>query len=151
MICIACEKEFEKLAKSHVISNFFRKRMTGFYDDKGSKKFKFTWVGRRDLPKQDLPKSNLMCATCDGDLGSLVERDIPKLLMPADLERWDEWNKLPIESRAIDEVFDTPLWVGVYIYPQEHQSLLDRFAMSTAWRALHDMSSEGRALSTPFL
>ena len=109
MICIACEKEFEKLAKSHVISNFFRKRMTGFYDDKGSKKFKFTWVGHRDLPKQDLPKPNLIFATCDSDLGSLVERDIPKLLMLADLERWDEWNKLPI----------------VYIHPANNQCIFE--------------------------
>ncbi|TDM54404.1 hypothetical protein [Aliivibrio fischeri] len=151
MICIACEEEHEKLAKSHVISNLFRKRMTGFQDHNGSRKFEFKWVGRKDLPKQDLPKPNLMCTKCDSNLGSLVERYVSNLMMPKDIEDWQEWKKLPIKPTPLDEVFDTTLWVGTYDYPEKNKTILDRFALSTAWRALHDMEKEGRALSTNFL
>jgi len=151
MICIACGDDFEELAKSHVISNFIRKRITGLVDEKGGKKFRFTWVNRIDLPNQDLPKPNLMCKECDSELGSKVERKITNLLMPSDVDKWHEWEKLPIKSTPIFEVFDTPLMVGLYSYPIEQQGLLDRFSMSTAWRALHDMSREGRNLSSQFL
>lgn len=151
MICIACEGNFEALAKSHVISNFFRKRITGWVDEKGAKKFRFTWVDRKDLPNQDLPKPNLMCVKCDSKLGSIVESNIPQLLMPSDIDNWGEWEKLPITQMAIDNVFDGFLWVGVYNYPNEQQNILERFSLSTAWRALHDMSREGRTLSSEFL
>ncbi|MEC6899604.1 hypothetical protein [Photobacterium piscicola] len=156
MICIACEKEHEKLAKSHVISNLFRKRMTGFLDQNGSRRFEFKCVGRKDLPKQnlpkqDLPKPNLMCTECDRNLGSLVERYVSNLIMPQDIEDWEQWKKLPIKPTPLDGVFDTTLWVGTYDYPEKNKAILDRFALSTAWRALHDMQKEGHILSTNFL
>ena len=150
MICIACENHYTKLSKSHVIPNFFRKRMTGVNDD-GTVKFAFTWINRKDLPNQDLPKPNLMCSVCDSRLGATVERNIPSLLMPSDVNKWSEWKKLPIRSHHLMDIFNTPLWVGIYDYPLMEQNLLERFALSVAWRALHDISREGRSLSSSFL
>jgi hypothetical protein len=44
MICIACGIESEKLAKSHIVPNFVRKRLTGQLDNEGNKKFKYKWI-----------------------------------------------------------------------------------------------------------
>jgi hypothetical protein len=151
MICIACDTDKEELAKSHVISNFVRKWLTGELGHDGRKQYKFKWVGRNDLPRQDLPKPYLMCEKCDTLLGSIVERGAPSLLMPNDVDNFGEWEKLPIKPMPLHGVFDDPLWLGVYEYPECQQSIIDKFAISTAWRALHSLSKEGRELSIGFL
>lgn len=151
MICIACDTDIDELAKSHVISNFVRKRMTGELGSNGSKQYKFKWVGRSDLPRQDLPKPYLMCKECDNLLGSIVERGAPPLLMPNDVENFGEWEKLPIKLAPLHGIFDDPLWLGVYDYPERQQTIINKFAISTAWRALHSMSKESRELSKGFL
>lgn len=151
MICIACHTDKEELAKSHVISNFVRKRLTGELGSNGRKQYKFKWVGPSDLLTQDLPKPYLMCKDCDNLLGSMVERGAPPLLMPNDVENFGEWEKLTIKPTPLHRIFDDPLWLGVYQYPECQQTIIDKFAISTAWRALHSMSKEGRQLSRKFL
>lgn len=151
MICIACGTEKEALANSHVIPNFFRKRLTGEVKADGSKKFSFTWIDRKDLPKQDLPKPKLMCKKCDNDLGARVENGIAELLMPNRVDVQEEWDKLPIFPHEIKDVFDKPLTLGVYDYPLHDLWRLEKFALSVAWRALHDLSKNGEAFSSAFL
>ncbi|WPO48684.1 hypothetical protein [Pseudomonas sp. S1Bt23] len=151
MICIACGSNEETLAKSHVISNFVRKRLTGETGADGSRKFTFKWVDRNDLPKQDLPKPYLMCKKCDNTLGATVERDTAALLMPDNVDHFDAWRQLPILRHQICGVFDDPLNLGVYDYPLSQQFLIEKFALSTAWRALHALAKDGKSLSKAFL
>jgi len=151
MICIACGTEKETLAKSHVVPNFIRKRLTGEVRENGSKKFSFNWVDRKDLPKQDLPKPNLMCEKCDNDLGARVENGIAPLLMPSRVDVQEEWDKLEIFPHKINDVFDEPLTLGVYNHPLRDQWRLEKFALSVAWRALHDLSKNGELFSSEFL
>lgn len=75
MYCIKCEGDENKLAKSNIVQNFRRKRLTGDIDSTGAKKFKFRWIGRKDLPNQDLPKPKLMCEACDSELGEKAEKN----------------------------------------------------------------------------
>jgi hypothetical protein len=151
MICIACGTEKETLAKSHVVPNFIRKRLTGEVRENGSKKFSFNWVNRKDLPKQDLPKPNLMCEKCDSDLGARVENGIAELIMPNRVDLQKEWDKLDIYQHDINGVFDEPLKLGVYQLPIDAQLRVEKFALSVAWRALHDLSKNGELLSNQFL
>ncbi|MCU1739865.1 MULTISPECIES: hypothetical protein [unclassified Pseudomonas] len=151
MICIACGTEKEALANSHMIPNFIRKRRTGEVRADGSKKYSFKWIDRKDLPKQDLPKPNLMCEKCDNDLGARVENGIAALLMPNCVDVHEEWEKLPIFPHEINDVFDEPLTLGVYDYPLNELWKLEKFALSVAWRALHDLSENGEACSSAFL
>lgn len=151
MICIACQTEKETLARSHVIPNFIRKRLTGEKRGDGSKKYSFRWIARKDLPRQDLPKPNLMCEKCDNVLGANVENGIAELLMPECVDAYEEWKKLPILPHEIDDVFDVPLTLGVYDYPLSKLWKLEKFALSVAWRALHDLAKNGAPLSSAFL
>jgi len=152
MQCIACGMDNIQLAKSHVIPNFIRKKLTGEETSCGNKKFQFNWVERPELPKQDLPKPFLMCKKCDNNFGAVIEREASKLLMPEDTDNWDDWEKLPIFPKELYLIFDTPLKVGVYDYSLEReQEFLNKFAMLTAWRALHFMAREKTPLSVKFL
>jgi len=151
MICIACDKKVTQLAQSHVISNSFRKRLTGIVDSSGNKKFKFGWVDRPDLPRQDLPKPRLMCPKCDNELGAKIEMGAPSLLMPTNVDCVQEWEQLPIESEPLYGIFDTPLYVGVYNYPENESEVIDKFSLSVAWRSLHAMAKDGEQLSKNFL
>ena len=151
MFCIACQKKREKLAKSHVIPNFIRKRIAGELDKQGHKRYKFNWIDRQDLPKQDLPKPNLMCQECDSKLGDLIENKMASLIMPPNVDDLEQWKSMPIEPFSLDEVFDSQFFVGKYRYPLAESELLRKFATSVAWRALHSMKLEDRKLSTQFL
>jgi hypothetical protein len=151
MICIACGKEQQNLVNSHVVSNFIRKRLMGETKSDGSRKFSFRWVGRKDLPKQDLPKPRLMCKTCDNNLGKEVEDGIAELLMPDDVEAFDAWGDLPIRAHEIHGVFDDPLTLGVYDYPLSTQFMIEKFALSVAWRALHALAKDGEQHSCALL
>lgn len=151
MGCIACGDDKKKLAKSHVISNFVRKRLAGELDCYGNKKYKFNWIDRKDLPYQDLPKPRLMCKECDNSLGENVEKPTPSLLMPSNVDDFDEWKKLPINAMPLFGIFNDPLVLGVYSYPEPKNTILDKFVTSTAWRALHAMAKEDRHLSKRFL
>lgn len=151
MICIACGRKQQNLVNSHVIPNFVRKRLTGETKADGSKKFSFRWVGRKDLPKQDLPKPRLMCKSCDNNLGAKVEDGVAELLMPDNVEVFDEWNNLPILAHEISYVFDGPLTLGVYDYPPSKQVMIEKFSLSVAWRALHALAKDGEKYSLAFL
>jgi hypothetical protein len=151
MICIACSKDHEKLASSHVISNFVRKRLAGIIREDGSKQYFFRWISQPKLPKQDLPKPALMCRECDSALGALVENEIAVLIMPSDVNVYAEWAKLPLSSVPIKGVFDSDFFLGVYNYQPERQWRIEKFALLTAWRALHAMHKDGLPLSTEFL
>jgi hypothetical protein len=153
MICIACGLENEKLAKSHIVPNFVRKRLTGELDNEGNKRFKFKWVGRQDLPKQDLPKPYLMCKKCDNDLGAKVERDIAPFIMPDQVDDIASWDRLNIYIDTLDKVkvSGSSFHVGKYVCSNSEQLMLDKFSMSVAWRALHAMAKDGQPLSKKFL
>lgn len=92
-----------------------------------------------------------MCKDCDSLLGSLIERETPSLLMPNDAENIEEWKKLPIEYTDLHWIFDTSFWLGVYYYPECQQTIIKKFVLSIAWRALHSMSKDGCKLSSDFL
>lgn len=143
MICIACGKEQPDLVNSHVVPNFIRKRLTGEKKSDGSRSFSFRWVGRKDLSKQDLPKPRLMCKGCDNNLGAEVEDGIAELLMPDNVDSLEAWNDLPIFPHEIHGVFDTPLTLGVYDHPLNKQFMIEKFALSVAWRALHALAKDG--------
>ena len=151
MTCIACKQHDKELANSHVIPNFIKKRLTGDTTNKRNTKYKFQWINQPELPKQDLPKPQLMCKSCDNKLGSIVEGKVPLLLMPQLMDSLEEWEKLPIEIKALNNIFEDSFYVGVYNYPELEMELLKRFSISIAWRALHAMSKEGRRLSGAFL
>jgi hypothetical protein len=149
--CIACNKNKVKLVQSHIISNFFRKRLTGEVDPAGKKKYKFSWVNQRDYPRQDLPKPKLMCEKCDSKLGSIIESHVPKLIMPQNINDIKGWRNLPIKFEALYELFKDPFWLGVYKYSEPERTILERFSLSVAWRALHSMAKDEKKLSLSFL
>lgn len=92
-----------------------------------------------------------MCKKCDNTLGATVERSTAALLMPEKVDLFDEWRQLPILEHQIYGVFDEPLPLGVYDYPLPQQFLIKKFALSTAWRALHALAKDGEKLSKAFL
>ncbi|PMN98001.1 hypothetical protein BCT19_24685 [Vibrio splendidus] len=153
MKCIVCGIENQKLAKSHIVPNFVRKRLTGETDKEGNKKFKFKWIGRQDLPKQDLPKPYLMCKKCDNDLGAKVEKEIAPFIMPDRVDDMDSWDSLNIYIDTLDKVkvSGSPFHVGKYRCSNSEELMLNKFSMSVAWRALHAMSIDGMPLSTEFI
>lgn len=151
MLCIACGSAEKKLANSHVISRFIRMRLTGVLGEGGARTFSFKWIGRRDLPKQDLPKPKLMCIECDNRLGSLIEEKVIDLIMPKKLNSQSDWNTLPINAESISGLFDEPLYLGVYDHTLSQQFIVEKYALSVAWRALHAMAKDGREMSQRLL
>ncbi|MFD2642660.1 hypothetical protein [Pseudomonas japonica] len=139
------------MADSHVIPNFIRKRLTGEVSESGQKKFQFRWVGRKDLPKQDLPKPNLMCIECDSLLGSNIERHVPSLLMPSNVDEMSSWRTLPITPVEIHGVFETEFYLGRYDYDEPKSRVLEKFVISVAWRALHALKLDGEKYASEFL
>ncbi|ARB27619.1 hypothetical protein B5P22_10150 [Pseudomonas tolaasii] len=92
-----------------------------------------------------------MCEKCDNDLGARVENKIAALLMPNSVDVYEEWKKLPIIPHDIHGIFDGPLTLGIYDYPINELWRLEKFALSIAWRALHDISKSGETFSKAFL
>lgn len=144
MKCIACHNE-TKLIKSHVISNFVRKKLTGEVINKNTA-YRFNWLNRPDLPQQDLPKPLLMCAECDSAFGESIERDAATVLIPetknGDENYWKVWELLNIHSEKMEDVLNDSFYLGVYKYPDQTLSLLREFATLTAWRALHAIARD---------
>lgn len=116
--CISCHKLFteKKMAQSHIIPNFVRKRLTGEVTSNGNKNYIFKWVNRKDLPSQDLPKPRLMCQSCDNKLGNLVEAKAVSLLLPHDVDDPKSWDNLPIKKTSIDHISSESIAVWKYMY-----------------------------------
>ena len=143
MKCICCERE-GSIVDSHIISNFIRKAITGI-DTPNGKKFQFRYVGRQDLPKQDLPKPKLLCENCDSKFGSLIERPAASVLIPTgDLTSISVWNQLPLDYVNILEIGGQPLTAAQYRVENDvKECALFKFKVLTAWRALHAMNANG--------
>ncbi|WP_199153805.1 hypothetical protein [Chromobacterium sp. ASV23] len=122
-------------ADSHVVPNSIRKRLYGEKKN-ASKKFSFSYVGRPDLPTQDFPKPKLMCRECDSKFGSDLEKTLPQLLMPADVDSPESWNELGL----------IPLDHGPFKdYPPKVKPLLKRNAALIAWKVMHAVARDGKA------
>ncbi len=145
MKCICCV-DSKDLVDSHVISNFVRMAITGV-GTKKAKKFSFQWCGRRDLPRQDLPKPKLMCDDCDNDFGGTIENPASRILLPAgDLSNISTWNSLACKTRTVSLPFGkNSMQVLEYqIDDPEKDCILRKFSVLTAWRALHAMAIDGQ-------
>lgn len=132
-ICIKCLVNPAD-ADSHVVPNSIRKRMFG-EQRKNGKKFAFFYIGRPKLPDQDFPKPKLMCRTCDSEFGSGLEKNLPELLMPADVDDQNSWNKL-----GLIDLYNSPF----KDYPPAVQPLLQRNAALIAWKVLHAVARDGQ-------
>ncbi|MDQ0083352.1 hypothetical protein J2W35_003716 [Variovorax boronicumulans] len=137
-MCVKCKFKPADM-KSHVVPKSIRNRLFGEHRSKGTR-FAFEYAGRKDLPKQDFPKPELMCASCDNGLGGMLEKDIPKLLMPKDLGSWEQWVRLGLKpaSLGVYHLFD---YRGSAAFTQ-----IERVAALTAWRAMHAMARDGSAI-----
>jgi hypothetical protein len=122
-------------ADSHVVPNSIRKRIYGEKTEKG-KKFSFSYIGRPDLPVQDFPKPNLMCTDCDSKFGSDLEKNLPTILMPADVDNPESWDKLNLINLEHGPFKD---------YPPQVRPLLKRNAALIAWKVLHAVVRDGNA------
>lgn len=131
--CIKCMAKPAD-ADSHVVPNSIRKRMYGEKKDK-SKKFAFSYIGRPELPAQDFPKPKLMCRECDSKFGSDLEKTLPDLLMPADVDNPKSWDELGLIALNHGPFKD---------YPPEVQPLLKRNAALIAWKVLHAVARDGK-------
>lgn len=154
MACICCGNP-HTIIESHVISTFIRKAITGI-QTKNGKKYSFKWYGRRDLPRQNLPKPKLLCSSCDNEFGHTIESPASRLLLPAgDLSTREAWDSLLKKVRVTKMPFEIggiSLKVGEYQLVEEKDDYaLNRFSVLTAWRALHAMSTEGHAGVVSFL
>jgi hypothetical protein len=152
--CICCEGN-GPLAKSHVISNFIRLRLTGIADGKSQTKYHFRLLGSERVQiSQDLPKPKLLCTTCDSEFGSTIERPASQVILPqGDVSTPQAWYSLPIRTHELPfKVADLPFKVGSY-QPKnfEDDCALEKFAVLTAWRALHAMSRGGDEKAREFL
>lgn len=144
MKCISCV-ESEDLVESHIISNFIRMAITGI-GTKKARKFSFQWYGRRDLPRQDLPKPKLLCSKYDSDFGGTIENRASTVLLPAgDLGNITAWNNLACETRTLSlPLGKNSLRVWEYqIDEPDRDCVLRKFSVLTAWRALHAMATDG--------
>lgn len=151
MKCICCPME-GPIVDSHVISNFIRKAITGI-DTPNGRKFQFRYVGRRDLPKQDLPKPKLLCENCDNKFGATIEGPAASVLIPkGDLASIAVWERLPLKYVTILEIEGQPLIAAQYRAEDDRsECALDKFTVLTAWRALHAMNANGDADAVDFL
>lgn len=141
MICIYCREPGRDMANSHVISKFFRNRLTGIVDQEGKKRYSFQWIGRPDLPKQDLPKPNLLCIEHDNKFGDVIEGLASSLIIP-DKSYFLEKTVAPPNWRGAELDLSTgglrPISVAYYASPDHvEDDAVSRFAVLTAWRALH--------------
>lgn len=145
MKCICCV-DSKDLVDSHVISKFVRMAITGI-GAKKAKKFSFQWCGRRDLPRQDLPKPKLMCDDCDNGFGGTIENPASRILLPAgDLGNVSTWNKLACKTRTVTlPLGKNSMQVWEYqIDDPDRDCVLRKFSVLTAWRALHAMAADGQ-------
>lgn len=151
MKCICCDKDGATV-DSHVISNFVRKAITGIETPMG-KKFQFSYFGRADLPKQDLPKPKLLCQHCDNKLGSTIERSAASVLIPnGDLSLASTWKQLPLEYFDILDIGGSSLTAARYsIDDVILDCAVSKFSVLTAWRALHAMNAERNSDAVDFL
>lgn len=133
IICIQCLVNPAD-ADSHVVPNSIRKRMYGEKRENG-KRFAFSYIGRPELPGQDFPKPKLMCRACDSKFGSDLEKTLPELLMPADVDdpkSWDELGLIDLDHGPFKD------------YPPAVQPLLKRNAALIAWKVLHAVARDGK-------
>ncbi len=145
MKCICCV-DSENLIESHVISKFVRMAITGI-DAKNAMKYSFQWCGRRDLPRQDLPKPKLLCDECDNGFGGTIENPASTILLPAGhLGQISTWNKLACKTRAMSlPLGKNSMEVWEYqIDEPDRDCVLRKFSVLTAWRALHAMARDGQ-------
>ena len=151
MECICCITG-TPIVDSHIISNFIRKAITGIETPNG-KKFQFSYVGRRDLPKQDLPKPKLLCEYCDNNFGSTIEKPAASVLIPGgNLASISVWNELPLHYVNILEIEGRPLTAAQYkIESDLKECAVFKFQVLTAWRALHAMNANGDRDAVEFL
>jgi hypothetical protein len=129
--------------------------LTGISDAKSKIKFEFRLLGSERVQiAQDLPKPKLLCTTCDSDFGSAIERPASQVILPqGDLSAPQSWSRLPIRILEMPfKVADLPFKVGSY-QPKHHEEncALEKFAVLTAWRALHAMSRGGEEKAQEFL
>lgn len=155
MTCIYCGKSNVTMAKSHVISNFIRKRITGIEDANGIKKFHFRWIDRPDLPHQDLPKPYLLCKKHDTEFGIVIEGPASQALIP---ENNNFATSIEVPRRWVVRDVSFNLGERVAFSIAEHKAenfesddAMRRFAVLTAWRALHDMKLDGNSDVVEFL
>lgn len=124
--------------QSHVVPKSIRNHLFGEFRPNG-RKFSFEYAGRTDLPNQDFPKPELMCTTCDNGLGGTIEKDIPKLLMPKNLNDWEQWKRLGLRQVPFGSF-------NFYDYSDSTDfAQIERIAALTAWRAMHAMAKDGNA------
>ena len=110
----------------------------------GTVKFRFTWIGRNDLPTQDLPKPQLMCAQCDNTVGDRIEGPTAKILIPKNHKKSPEaWNRLDLDYFDLKESLGKRFVVGVYKCGPDSLQHLHLFSLLTAWRAYHAMRTDG--------
>jgi hypothetical protein len=152
--CICCDST-APLANSHIISNFVRKRLTGISDGKSQTKYEFRLLGHERVRiSQDLPKPKLLCATCDSEFGSTIERPASQVILPqGDVSDPHAWASLQIRAHEMPfKIADLPFKVGSY-QPKnfEDDCALEKFAVLTAWRALLAMSRSGEEEAREFL
>lgn len=153
MNCIYCEED-KPLVESHVISNFIRMKLTGIVGQNSTKKFRFRMLGHKIYLTQDLPKPQLLCKECDNGFGTHIERMASRVMLPnGDISSPQAWNTLPLNMRSLPfEIAGLPLIVGSYqLRDFEDDCALQKFAVLTAWRALHAMARDGNEEVREFL
>ena len=155
MICIYCREPGRDMADSHVISKFFRNRLTGIVDQKGQKRYSFQWIDRPDLPKQDLPKPNLLCIEHDNKFGDVIEGLASSLIIPSK-SYFLEKNVAPPNWRMAELDLSigesSPISVAYYASPNDvEDDTVNKFAILTAWRALHALRLDNVIAVTAFL
>lgn len=156
MKCILCDQEKE-LIDSHIISKFIRKRLTGV-DTGKSTVFKYRYFDQPKPFSQDLPTENLMCGACDSCMGNKIEKRAAELMIPkGDLSIPETWESMNMRIRKLTFVpskgpINDPFKVWSFQIENDVDDLiLKRFAVLTAWRALHEMSRNGKQEVVDFL
>ncbi len=150
--CIYCGCDDVMLADSHVIPKSIRKRLTGLKTSSGNTQYKFRWFDRPDLPSQDLPKPNLLCERHDNLFGSKIEGFAAQALMPAKHD-FSQSHHLPPNWKIISLPLDEgEVRVGSYNAPDaKFDDAVRKFAVLTAWRALHALRLDGEKPVVDFL
>lgn len=152
--CILCHKH-QQLAKSHVVSDFVQQRLMGEVTPGTTKHLlKFSTGGRTWPLSQKLPQFPLMCADCDSEMGSKIEGPGAMALLGA----WSVTNpcefsgNVRLRSREVKRDAGASLW-AYEVWPDDLalQKALDKFAILTAWRAMHAELILGTTPVTEFL